>query len=112
MCEARCVQGEAAPAQGDRQVASRPSLNVLDGDVWSSNPVYEVPKWEKLTQELSEADHAFLAARGISREVIKANDVRTAFKDFKIDGAWHSMECLAFPYKRDCLLYTSPSPRD
>lgn len=72
-----------------------------EGNVWSSNPIYETPDWGKLTQPLSDRGYTFFKARGISKEVIQANDVRTAFKDFKVDGEWRKLECLAFPYKRD-----------
>lgn len=95
------MQSEGATVQGDRQTAVPRLDNVLEGNVWASNTVYDVPKWDQLTQKLSHAGHAFLAARGISKAVMTANDVRTAFKDFKVDGSWQKLECLAFPYKRE-----------
>ena len=88
------MQRLAGATQGNRQ-AYRPNFDVRD------DTLYKVPKWEELTEPLSHAGHAFLAARGISREVIKANDVRTAFKNFTSGGKWHKVECLAFPYKRE-----------
>lgn len=37
--------------------------------------VYRVPVWEKISQQLSSAGYAFLAARGIGKAVANANDV-------------------------------------
>lgn len=59
------------------------------------------PRWDDITSPLSSAGRTFLRSRGISDAVIAANDIRTATRSFRVDSGWQSLECVAFPYKRE-----------
>jgi hypothetical protein len=59
------------------------------------------PDFDGTTQPLTAAGYAYLKKRGIAREVIDHNEVRSAWKSFKVEGDYKTLECLAFPFKRD-----------
>jgi hypothetical protein len=63
--------------------------------------LHREPKWDQVTSDLTAAGRAFLDARGIRSEVIEQNDIRSAWRSFRVGGAWQTFECLAFPYKKD-----------
>lgn len=67
-----------------------------------SSKAYTKPNLDSNTVDLSPAGRELLTGRGISSEVIDANDIRTAFRAFPgKDGSWPTLEALVFPYVKD-----------
>lgn len=59
-----------------------------------------LPDFEAITVPLTAAGYAWLAARGLSKEVADQNGVRTAHKTFKVGQTFETHECLAIPSTR------------
>lgn len=103
------VQAAAGPDGGaTRKKPSAAGTRGNDGLVtagveWQAATAQPVqpPRWDDITSPLSRAGRAFLNSRGIHDPVIAANDVRTATRSFRVESGWKTLECVAFPYKRD-----------
>jgi hypothetical protein len=59
------------------------------------------PDFDRLTSDLSDAGYRFLEMRGFSKKVVDQNEIRSAFKSFKVGGEFVTKECIAIPYKRE-----------
>ena len=66
-----------------------------------SQSFVRTPDFDGTTSPLSAAGYQFLEARGVPREVIDHNEIRTAHRSFKVDGEYKTLECVAIPFKRD-----------
>ena len=89
-----------AERSGQGRHSSQDLVTAADWQAATAQPL-QAPRWDDITEPLSRAGRAFLHARGIHAAVIAANDLRTASRSFRVGAGWQTLECVAFPYKRD-----------